>query len=117
MPVTNDHPSEGEDTFIGLFCEECEALCKQGAVLLPPIPGAPYLQASRGEPVMTSGGGNLISGEVIRNERAPQCGVAKIEDAYKLRQKRKERKRIKKEKGETKMNTMSFANDFIQAWL
>jgi hypothetical protein len=38
---------------------------------------------------MTSGGGNLISGEVIRNERAPQCGVAKIEDAYKLRQKRK----------------------------
>ena len=35
----------------------------------------------RGEPLMTSGGGNLIRGEVNRNERAPQCGVATIEVA------------------------------------
>ena len=30
---------------------------------------------------MTASGGNLIRGEIHRNERAPQCGVAKIEEA------------------------------------
>jgi len=30
---------------------------------------------------MTAGGGNLIRGEVHRNERAPRWGVAKIEEA------------------------------------
>ena len=36
---------------------------------------------ARDEPVMTSGGGNLISGEVNRNERSPRWGVATIEVA------------------------------------
>ena len=30
---------------------------------------------------MTAGGGNIIGGEVSRNKRAPQCGVASIEAA------------------------------------
>ena len=30
---------------------------------------------------MTAGGGNIIRGEINRNERAPQCGVATIEVA------------------------------------
>ena len=51
---------------------------------------------------MTSGGGNLISGEVIRNERAPQCGLAKIEDAYKLGQKMKENEERKRKKRKRK---------------
>jgi len=34
-----------------------------------------------GEPLSTASGGNLERGEVIRNKRSPQCGVAPIEDA------------------------------------
>ncbi len=35
----------------------------------------------QGEPLMTSGGGNLISGEVSRNKRSAQWAVAPIEAA------------------------------------
>ena len=35
----------------------------------------------RDEPVMTSSGGNFISGEINRNERSPRWGVATIEVA------------------------------------
>ena len=35
----------------------------------------------RGEPLRAASGGNTVRGEVNRNERAPQCGVAKIEVA------------------------------------
>ena len=38
-------------------------------------------KAQEDEPLMTASGGNLIRGEIHRNERAPQCGVAKIEEA------------------------------------
>ncbi len=34
-----------------------------------------------GEALTTASGGNLVRAEVHRNERAPQCGVAKIEGA------------------------------------
>ena len=36
---------------------------------------------SQGEPLTTAGGGSFVRGEVNRNERAPQCGVATIEVA------------------------------------
>jgi len=37
--------------------------------------------AHRDEPPPTASGGNLGEGEVIRNERSPLRGVAKIENA------------------------------------
>ena len=33
------------------------------------------------EELMTASGGNLISSEIMRNKRAPPCGVAPIEHA------------------------------------
>ena len=43
---------------------------------------APALLARKGEPPMTVCDGYFIGGEVIRNKRAPQWGVAPIEDAH-----------------------------------
>ena len=34
-----------------------------------------------GEPLTTAGGGSFVRGEVNRNKRSPQCGVAPIEVA------------------------------------
>ena len=36
---------------------------------------------AKGEPLTTAGGGSFVRGEVNRNERSPQCGVATIEVA------------------------------------
>ena len=40
-----------------------------------------HLPGSGDEPPMTACGGNLIGGEIIRNEQCPLCGLATIEDA------------------------------------
>ena len=78
-------------SFLLFFPEPQPRLSFFGDDCQPPAPLR--IKGCQGEPMMTSGGGNLISGEVIRNERAPHCGVAKIEDAEKLRQERKGRKK------------------------
>jgi len=36
---------------------------------------------TKGEPPTTASGGSFVGGEINRNERAPQCGVATIEIA------------------------------------
>ena len=36
------------------------------------------------EPLRTAGGGNIVRGEINRNEQAPQCGAATIEVAEML---------------------------------
>ena len=45
----------------------------------PAVPAAGAAEA--GEPSTTAGGGNLVEGEVIRNEQSSQCEVATIKDA------------------------------------
>ncbi|MCR4886346.1 MAG: hypothetical protein K5919_05470, partial [Clostridiales bacterium] len=40
-----------------------------------------HLPGSGDEPPMTACGGNLIGGEIIRNEQCPLCGLATFEDA------------------------------------
>ena len=60
-----------------LEAEKVHAAC--GAEFLTVTPGVRFTDG--GKPLTTAGGRNLVSGEVNQNERAPQCGVAKIEVA------------------------------------
>ena len=69
------------------FGTQVKALIESyGAASLKGVPPEKYeelLEAVKGwgEPLSTAGGGNLERGEVNRNKRAPQCGVASIEVA------------------------------------
>ena len=68
----------------GVVCSPLEAgkvheSC--GADFLTVTPGVRFADVTLGEPLKTAGGGNLVSGEVNRNERAVRGTVAKIEVA------------------------------------
>jgi orotidine-5'-phosphate decarboxylase len=68
----------------GVVCSPLEAgkvhdAC--GKDFLTVTPGVRFADGMLGEPLRAASGGNTVRGEVNRNERAPQCGVAKIEVA------------------------------------
>ena len=68
----------------GVVCSPLEAgkvhdVC--GKDFLTVTPGVRFADGELGEPLRAASGGNSVRGEVNRNERAPQCGVAKIEVA------------------------------------